>query len=115
MIVHTIKVSQEINDFDLHYWVGMEASITPEEDEIAETKKLRKKIEMVYSSDIKVEKKEIEKPTLTPEETSSWKALVKTLAKLGNKEDALKYLEGNKEWCLSVEAKQIANSLKTKK
>ena len=67
MVIHTIKVSEEVNDFDKHYWVGMEASITPEEDAVEQTKELRKKLEMVYSSDIKVEK--IEKPSITPEET----------------------------------------------
>lgn len=116
MIIHTIKVSEEVNDFDKHYWVGMEASVTPEEDAVEQTKELRKKLEMVYSSDTKkVINKESEKPTLTPEEISSWNRLVKTLTKLGNKEDALKYLEGDKEWSMAIEAKQIAASLPNKK
>lgn len=116
MIIHTIKVSEEIHDFDKHYWVGMEASISPEENAVEQTIELRKKLEQVYASDAqKVIEKSNEKPTLTPEETASWKALVKTLTKLGNKEDALKYLEGNVEWRLSREAKVIANSLPDKK
>lgn len=114
MIIHTIKVSEEVHDFDKHYWVGMEASISPEENAVEQTKELRKKLEMVYSSDAKPVKKEIEKPELTPEEISSWKSLVAILTKLGNKEDALQYLESNKEWRLSIEAKQIANSLPSK-
>jgi len=60
-------------------------------------------------------KKEIEKPPLTPEETASWNSLVKMLTRLGNKEDALRYLSESKEWKLSVEAKQIANSLPDKR
>lgn len=59
-------------------------------------------------------KKQNEKPSLTPEETASWNKLVKTLTSLGNKEDALRYLSESKEWKLSVEAKQIANSLPDK-
>lgn len=115
MIIHTIKVSEEIHDFDKHYWVGMEASISPEENAVEQTLKLRKKLELVYASDPqKAIEKSNEKPTITPEENKSWKALVKTLTKFGNKEDALKYLEGNIEWKLSREAKVIANSLPNK-
>lgn len=119
MIIHTIKVSEEVNDFDKHYWVGMEASITPEEDAVEQTKELRKKLEMVYSSDIKVEK--IEKPIVPPEETTvddkaqeEWRQLVKTLTKLKYREDALKYLANSKEWKINQEAKLVANSLPSK-
>ena len=119
MIVHTIKVSEEVHDFEDHYWVGMEASITPEEDAVEQTKELRKKLEMVYSSDIKVEK--IEKPNITPEETilddkaqEEWKHLVKILTALKYREVALEYLANSVEWKVSPEAKQIANSLPSK-
>lgn len=117
---------QEISygkSFELQgYWEKLSVKISVEENDTPETvldsaKKTlddwhKKTNPELYGIQIR---KETEKPTLTPEETASWKALVKTLTKLGNKEDALKYLEGNKEWCLSVEAKQIANSLKPKK
>lgn len=62
----------------------------------------------------KVIKKESEKTELTPEEMASWKKLVTALTKIGNKEDALEYLENDKEWSMAIEAKQIANSLPSK-
>lgn len=115
MVVHTIKVSEEVTDFDKHYWIGMEASVTPEENAVEQTKELRKMLEQVYASNTKkVITKEPEKPSMTKEETASWNKLVKMLTRLGNKEDALRYLSESKEWRLSIEAKQIANSLKSK-
>ena len=53
MIVHTIKVSEEVTDFDKHYWIGMEASVTPEENAVEQTKELRKMLEQVYASNTK--------------------------------------------------------------
>ena len=115
MVVHTIKVSEEVTDFDKHYWIGMEASVTPEENAVEQTKELRKMLEQVYASNTKkVITKEPEKPSMTKEETNSRNKLVKMLTRLGNKEDALRYLSESKEWRLSIEAKQIANSLKSK-
>lgn len=116
MTIHTIKVSEEVNDFDKHYWVGMEASVTPEEDAVEQTKELRKKLEMVYSSDTKkVINKESEKPTLTPEETASLKSLVTKLGKFKTRSEAQDYLDKDKEWRFNQTAKAIVNSLPDKK
>ena len=69
---------------------------------------------------IQVEK--IEKPNITPEETilddkaqEEWKHLVKILTALKYREVALEYLANDNKWRLSQEAKQIANSLPSKK
>ena len=44
-----------------------------------------------------------------------WNKLVKALMKLKHKEPALEYLSKSKEWMYSKEAKDIANSLPSKK
>ena len=123
MVVTLIKVSEEIHDFEKHYWVGMEASITPEEDAVEQTKVLRKKLEQIYSSDIKIENKPIPAyievpPNISHDEEDriqeEWNKLVKAITKLKYKEPALEYLSKSKEWMYSKEAKDIANSLPSK-
>lgn len=115
MIIHTIKVSEEIHDFDKHYWVGMEASISPEENAVEQTIELRKKLEQVYTSDAqKIIEKSSEKPPLTPEETASLKILILKLSKFKTKKQAQDYLDQDKEWRFNATAKAIVNSLPDK-
>ena len=45
MQVYTVKISREVNAFGLHYWVGLEASISEHENEVEALKILDGKIE----------------------------------------------------------------------
>lgn len=56
MEIYEIEVSEEIHDFDAHYWVNFKARINPEEDAVEKTKILRAKIKLATSSDIQIKK-----------------------------------------------------------
>lgn len=45
MTIDRIKLSKEVNVFGEHYWVGMEASLLPDEDELVGLHELKKRIE----------------------------------------------------------------------
>lgn len=120
MEIYKIEVSEEIHDFDVHYWASMKATITTEEDAVEQMKVLRKKIAMVSSSDIQKEKvipayDSVIAHIKQEEQTNNeWSSLIKTLILLKFKEDALDYISKSKEWKVSKEAKDIANSLPSK-
>lgn len=104
------------------YWEKMGIDIQLDDGDTPEkafnvAKGIVDKLHKEYHSDLYEQTKVInkEKPKSTPEEDASWKQLIKTLTKLGNKEDALKFLGENKEWKLNLEAKTICNSLPSKK
>jgi len=46
MKIDRIKLSREVNAFGLHYWVGLEAEISENEDAVEGLKKLDGKIEL---------------------------------------------------------------------
>lgn len=118
MIITTIKISQEINFNGMPTWIGIEASILPDEDEKEGLRKIQKVITEYHQEEQQAFgksrwAKNMSEPAYgaVDEEFEAVKAHLDTIE---FQEEALEYLKTT-GFHLSVEAKSIANSKPNKK
>ena len=109
MQIDRIKISQEVFVRGMPTWIGVEGSVTPEEDVNAGLQKLQKTIiDYVESEEKALSKGKKKQPTLQDDTDKEFELVKQKLSSIEFKEDALAFIAST-SFHLSIEAKQIAN------